>query len=1113
MSTKTKAPQRKRIGRVSVYLHHGQQHIYYRDCGAVIRQAVGTSLPEAEAVASIVNARLAAEVAHLGVLDLVRVWLPNAPASASMTTTTKLADLQCEFLAHHESALESSRGTINRYRTATDHLVRYAGNSADPTAINVAAFVIHLRKLHISPNGHPNTQKRGLRDKGLQYVLQTCRSMLKFGHRHGLIAESLRNPFSVYPIGRIVVRDRKPIFVFNAKEEEVFFRHATGQAFAIHMVLAKTGQRPAELTHTFIEDIDLDGGWWHIRSKPELGWTTKTNRERSVPLVDDVVHLLKAVIGNRDAGLVFIRKAKLPWARFSREALGGVVVNAVKALSLDARTNRAGPEKVQKQIWRDAGLVDTDQIRLSFIRIAQTAMLPSHATCPKSWRHTFATLLQQAKVDPLIRPGNARSQALGSGSGCPWYDRLVHPHGPTDPARADRDGVAPASAELVTHQRCRRRDEGGAVMNRPPIIAKAEDGVLHVAFNGRISTESQDIGNIEASFIPLNAVLNDLWMGQVKIEKYGEQSSGLNIDRPEMIRLNKQIKTGTLDLLMSEDLGRLYRDPGALWGLLDNCGKYKVRVICPGDDLDTANDNWRKTAHSAISSHCGFIDDTRRRLKRTASKRFPEGGLNIHVIPGYEKITRAEASARSDDPGLQLRLIEEYRSVVDDIRRKVVFENYSYARLAEYLNAIGFKPGPYVQSDLWSGLLVKTWLRNPLLCGWRRRSVNLYGRDEVSKEPTITPNDAPTKKYHTVLAFMTEAEFDEMQRVLDGYGNGQAKGEASGAARRRTGVARRDTLFPRQQLVCKFCDGYFYDAAANGLRCCNSLRRSRTPCWCHVQMKVAIVVAVLVDFLLGMLQAGPPCVMQRFMTAAFETLQQLQSNYSEEIARLRTEIKSLTASANNWMKCAGKANTDTVQEKFIESADASYRSIKEAEQRIIAVECAVREERRPQTVEDLMIDPRSALLDLAASSFEFGDLMRRIMPKIFVQPIQAIDSGLVRARLEIKLDLSSYGDLSGDCLLVEHHVVDAFEPAQPFADRAAVVAARDELAAAGCVAGAAAAGRKLGIGKTRATRALNLHAFMLKVGLTEPYRVLSEPPSSASRWKKRQKAKPLEHGM
>jgi integrase len=36
------------------------------------------------------------------------------------------------------------------------------------------------------------------------------------------------------------------------------------------------------------------------------------------------------------------------------------------------------------------------------MRIADRLNLPG-ATCPKSWRHTFATLLQDANVDPLIR--------------------------------------------------------------------------------------------------------------------------------------------------------------------------------------------------------------------------------------------------------------------------------------------------------------------------------------------------------------------------------------------------------------------------------------------------------------------------------------------------------------------------------------------------------------------------------------------------------------------------------------------------------------------------------------------------------------------------------------
>jgi integrase len=53
-------------------------------------------------------------------------------------------------------------------------------------------------------------------------------------------------------------------------------------------------------------------------------------------------------------------------------------------------------------VWCDSGAIDADDIRRSFIRTA-TAIGLVGASCPKSWRHTFATLLQDAGVDPLIR--------------------------------------------------------------------------------------------------------------------------------------------------------------------------------------------------------------------------------------------------------------------------------------------------------------------------------------------------------------------------------------------------------------------------------------------------------------------------------------------------------------------------------------------------------------------------------------------------------------------------------------------------------------------------------------------------------------------------------------
>ena len=63
---------------------------------------------------------------------------------------------------------------------------------------------------------------------------------------------------------------------------------------------------------------------------------------------------------------------------------------------------RTDIQDLAHKVWWDAGEVKTDMVRQSFLRIMADVGHPE-ATCPKSWRHSFATLLQDANVDPLIR--------------------------------------------------------------------------------------------------------------------------------------------------------------------------------------------------------------------------------------------------------------------------------------------------------------------------------------------------------------------------------------------------------------------------------------------------------------------------------------------------------------------------------------------------------------------------------------------------------------------------------------------------------------------------------------------------------------------------------------
>ena len=116
------------------------------------------------------------------------------------------------------------------------------------------------------------------------------------------------NPFAGLGRKRFNVEDAKPIFVFDEGTEADFLSTADDWSFPIHFVLAKTGMRPGELLHLPIEDLDLASGWLRISNKAELGWRIKTRRERDIPLVDEVIGVLRRVIGNRTHGPVFVRQ-------------------------------------------------------------------------------------------------------------------------------------------------------------------------------------------------------------------------------------------------------------------------------------------------------------------------------------------------------------------------------------------------------------------------------------------------------------------------------------------------------------------------------------------------------------------------------------------------------------------------------------------------------------------------------------------------------------------------------------------------------------------------------------------------------------------------------------
>ncbi|KKK59604.1 hypothetical protein LCGC14_3032730, partial [marine sediment metagenome] len=117
------------------------------------------------------------------------------------------------------------------------------------------------------------------------------------------------NPFAQIDVERIPIEDAKPFVDLTDQQERALLEACDDWQFPIFATLFLTGLRPGELTHLLLpDDMDLDEGWLWVRNKPDLGWQVKTRNERSIPLVAELVEVLRIVRGRRGSGTLFSRR-------------------------------------------------------------------------------------------------------------------------------------------------------------------------------------------------------------------------------------------------------------------------------------------------------------------------------------------------------------------------------------------------------------------------------------------------------------------------------------------------------------------------------------------------------------------------------------------------------------------------------------------------------------------------------------------------------------------------------------------------------------------------------------------------------------------------------------
>jgi DNA invertase Pin-like site-specific DNA recombinase len=610
--------------------------------------------------------------------------------------------------------------------------------------------------------------------------------------------------------------------------------------------------------------------------------------------------------------------------------------------------------------------------------------------------------------------------------------------------------------------------------------------VLHVLGIARISTEHQD----QQSLADQEALCRR-WLDQhaglpYELVMIAGRGSGECLDREEARRARAAVESGQFDLVIAEDLGRIFRRLHAQL-FCELCEDYETRLIALNDQVDTAQDNWRLLAGFASMRHEMYNKDTACRIRRTQHNRFQQGGMVQTVVFGYIK----PAGARTD---ADLRKDPEAEPVYLEMFRKLE-EGASYSEVADWLNEQGIKPGPYARTPRWNCSLVTGLVHNSILKGVRVRNkkmsrrVNQTGRRKSVNAPASERLQRPCPH----LAFIDPVRYDRLIATLDER-NARFKRKGSDGVDPRKNVPRKRTVWPGQHIYCGIC-GRLFVYGGHGQKdhlLCRGAHDYR--CWNALTVDGPLAAAKMITAIREAITGLPdfdPVLVQLVQ----EQLRQQQGDVGRKQQELARQLTTAERGLQNILAAVRAAGPRPSLLDEIDCLEKEKAKIAWEQQQLNQASQA------PLTVpsmDEVKSRAEQAFHRLAVTSPEFGRLLRGLIPRIVVWPYRLCDGGhpVLRAHFTLSLTPLLPAAVGVEALnrsLERTLIVDLFDPPQREAFRLRVM----DLTRRGLKQREIA--RELGITLPAVQDAVALARRMDELGIEDPYRPLTELPEDYNR--------------
>jgi DNA invertase Pin-like site-specific DNA recombinase len=628
---------------------------------------------------------------------------------------------------------------------------------------------------------------------------------------------------------------------------------------------------------------------------------------------------------------------------------------------------------------------------------------------------------------------------------------------------------------------------------QPPLMAR-NGRQLQVLGIARISTEHQDALSLEDQ-----EALYRQWLTRhtdlpYHLRMISGRGSGELLDRQEAKQAEAEVATAGYDLVIAEDLGRIFRRIHAFL-FCEVCEDIGTRLVAINDHVDTGRDDWRLHAFFASIRQEMYNADTAKRIRRSLRNRFLQGGVVQTVVYGYRKPVGAKTDTElQKDPQAEPVYEEMFRQLEDGA---------SYAEVADWLNARGIKPGPYVRSSHWTCSMVTRLIHNPILKGVRVRNKKLSKRVNQTGHRKAVPAP-PSERLERLcphLAFIQPARYDRLLGMLDAR-NAKYRRRGVNGVDTRKNVPKKRTIWPGQHIYCGVCGRlYVYGGhgqqdhllcrGAHDYRCWNAITVDAPLAAQHMIAAIGREIAALPDFDPVLLQ-----LVQEELRQGQDAQGRQQQEGMRRRAATERELQNILAA----LREAGPSPSLLAELARLEQ-EKTQQSWEQEE--------FERHSSHPLLVPDLAeIKARAfaAFDTLARTSSEFGRLLRRLIPRILVWPYRLCDGGHPVLRAQFTFSLVSLVPavpgrerLTG--ALQRSMMVDLFEEPQRVAYRSPVL----ELTGNGLEQREIA--WELDLTQPAVQRSVGLSRRMAALGISDPYQPLMAPPDDYERLRRHKHAR------